>query len=453
MGHPVRPLLETLFRAAVEAVEPGRLVRSVLRTDGGRLLFLREKGAPPAEWPGAGRIFLVGGGKAGRAMGRAALDLMGERVAAGILAVPKGEGGREGAVAFLEAGHPIPDAGSRRAAREMLALLAAAEEDDLAVGLVSGGGSAMISLPAPGLSAEDKEAAFRILLRSGADIAEINTVRKHLSAVKGGRMAEAARSARVFALLLSDVPGDDPSVIASGPFSPDPTTFADASRILTRRGACTAVPPAVWAHVQAGVGGRLPETPKPGAPAFRRVAAGLIGSNGTALAAAARAATAAGVSVRLLPGFLRGEAGRCARAFVEEMRKAASDAAPGRPAVLVAGGETTVTVRGNGIGGRCQEFALSAAVELDGRRGMAVLCAGTDGIDGPTDAAGAVADGATSRRAEALGLSPRKHLENNDAYPFFRALGDLVVTGLTGTNVADVAIGTIASPDDADPIR
>jgi glycerate 2-kinase len=183
------------------------------------------------------------------------------------------------------------------------------------------------------------------------------------------------------------------------------------------------------------------------------VAAGLIGSNGTALAAAARAATAAGVSVRLLPGFLRGEAGWCARAFVEEMRKAASDAAPGRPAVLVAGGETAVTVRGDGKGGRCQEFALSAAVELDGHRGMAVLCAGTDGIDGPTDAAGAMADGATCRRAERLGLSPRKHLENNNAYPFFRALGDLVVTGPTGTNVADVAIGTIVSPDDAGPVR
>jgi glycerate 2-kinase len=453
MGYPARPLLERLFRAAVEAVEPGRLVRAVLRTDGDRLLFLREQGAPPVEWSGKGRIFLVGGGKAGRAMGRAALDLLGDKVAGGILAVPMGEGGREGAVRFLEAGHPLPDEGSRRAAREMLALLAAAQEDDLAIGLISGGGSAMISLPAPGLSAEDKEAAFRILLRSGADITEVNTVRKHLSAVKGGRMAQAARSARVFTLLLSDVPGDDPSVIASGPFSPDPTTFADALRVLINRRACAAVPRAVWAHIQAGVGGLVPETPKPDAPAFQGVAAGLIGSNGKALAAAAQAATAAGGSVRLLPGFLQGEAGRCARAFVEEMRKAASDAAPGRPAVLVAGGETTVAVRGNGMGGRCQEFALSAAVELDGHRGMAVLCAGTDGIDGPTDAAGAVADGATGRRAGTLGLSPRKHLENNDAYPFFRALGDLVVTGPTGTNVGDVAIGMVVSPYDADPIR
>jgi glycerate-2-kinase len=282
------------------------------------------------------------------------------------------------------------------------------------------------------------------LLPSGAGIAEINTVRKHLSRVKGGRLARAAHPARVLALLLSDVPGDDPSVIASGPFSPDPTTYEDTMRILLRRRICAGIPAAVRAHIESGALGTAPETPKPGDPAFERIVSAVIGSNRTALDAASEAARNGGAeTVRLLPGFLRGEARECASAFVREMKETAGRIPAGGSAVLVAGGETTVTVRGKGVGGRCQEFALAAAIALDGEEGMAILCAGTDGADGPTDAAGAVADGATCARARAAGIRPAERLLDNDSHSFFRALSDLVRTGPTGTNVADIALALI----------
>jgi hydroxypyruvate reductase len=230
-------------------------------------------------------------------------------------------------------------------------------------------------------------------------------------------------------------------VIASGPFSPDPTTYADAVGILLRYGLLYAVPAAVRQRLVAGVLGKIPETPKPGDPVFERVTCAIVGSNQVAMEAAAGAAKAEGAQTVLLPGFLRGEARECARAFCGRLREAAASLAPGRTVVLVAGGETTVNVRGNGKGGRSQEFALASALELTGQEGMAVLAVGTDGIDGPTDAAGAFADGATVARASALGLSPGAHMKNNDAYPFFRALDDLIVTGPTGTNVTDLAIG------------
>jgi glycerate-2-kinase len=326
----------------------------------------------------------------------------------------------------------------------MLDLLSSAGEGDLVVGLISGGGSAMISAPPEGVSPEDKEDVLRRMLRSGADIGEFNTVRKHLSQVKGGRLGRAAFPARVFALLLSDVPGDEPSVIASGPFSPDPTTYGDAMEILVRRGIRGEIPASASAHLEAGAAGKVPETPKPDDPAFAGIACAVIGSNRLALEAASAAAGRAGAdTVRLLPGFLRGEARECARSFVEEMRRTSRSLSLGRTAVLIAGGETTVTVRGGGRGGRNQEFALAAAIAMEGEEGMEILAAGTDGVDGPTDAAGAVADGSTCARARIAGRSAEDHLGDNDAYPFFRALSDLVVTGPTGTNVADIAIGLI----------
>jgi hydroxypyruvate reductase len=319
-----------------------------------------------------------------------------------------------------------------------------AGDKDLVVALLSGGGSSMISLPPEGISPEEKEGATRLLLDAGAGIAEINAVRKHLSLVKGGYMARAAHPARVFALLLSDVPGDDPSVIASGPFSPDPTSYVYALEIVARLGILARLPAAVLARLEAGRAVAVPETPKPGDPAFARVARAVIGSNRNALEAASTAAKREGVgTVGVLPGFLRGEARECAGAFVAQLRKASATIPVGTAAVLVAGGETVVGVRGGGKGGRCQEFALSAAIGMDGEEGIAVLCAGTDGIDGPTDAAGAFADGSTCPRAAALGLSPRACLEGNDSHSFFLALSDLVVTGPTGTNVADIAVGVV----------
>lgn len=442
MKEPVRSLLTNLFLRAVASVDPARLVRGTLQRDPEGIALSGGGASSILPWSSVERIILVGGGKAGRPMAQAAASALEGKVAAGAIAVPKGEGGSLGAVRLIETGHPLPDEGSREAAQAMLDVVSRAGENDLVIALISGGGSAMISAPPEGVSSSDKEAVFRLLLRSGADITEFNTVRKHLSRVKGGRIARAAYPARVWALLLSDVPGDDPSVIASGPFSPDPTTYGDAMKVLVERKLYDAMPDAVRAHFEGGLAGRIPESPKPGDSVFRRVSLAVIGSNRVALDAAADAAReeVAG-TVRVLPGFLRGEARECARAFVEELRKAEASAPQGRAVVLLAGGETTVTVRGKGKGGRNQEFALSAAVGMDGIPGMAVLSCGTDGIDGPTDAAGAYADGTTISRAAALGLSPEAHLERNDAYPFFQALSDLVVTGPTGTNVTDIAIG------------
>jgi hydroxypyruvate reductase len=442
MKAPAKPLLTNLFLAAVASVDPARLVRVALRRDAEGISLSGGGASSSVRWSSEGRVLLVGGGKAGRSMAQAAASALAGNLAAGVIAVPKGEGGFLDAVRLIETGHPLPDEGSREAAQAMRDLVSRAGEHDLVIALISGGGSAMISAPPEGVSSSDKEAVFRLLLRSGADITEFNTVRKHLSRVKGGRLAQAAYPARVWALLLSDVPGDNPSVIASGPFSPDPATYGDARKVLIERKLYDVIPDAVRAHIEAGVSGRIPETPKPGDPALERVSLAVIGSNRVAIDAAADAARNEEVeTVRILPGFLRGEARECARAFVEELRRANESAPRGGAVVLIAGGETTVTVRGKGKGGRNQEFALSAAVEMDAMPGMAVLSGGTDGIDGPTDAAGAYADSTTCSRAAALGLSPMDHLDRNDAYPFLQALSDLVVTGPTGTNVTDIAIG------------
>ncbi len=445
MTKTVRDRLFGIFRAAIDASDPARLVGGSLRIGPEGVALACGGKIASAPWTLTRRIRLVGGGKAGRTMAEGALSAIGDRVASGVIAVPAGSGGTSGPVRYIEAGHPVPDRGSHSAAREILSLLAGAEKDDLVIALISGGGSAMISAPVEGVSPDEKAALSGLLMRAGADIVSLNTVRKHLSLVKGGRSALAAYPARVWALLLSDVPGDDPSVIASGPFSPDSTTCADAMGVLSRLGVQDEAPRSAIRHLQAGKAGRAKETPKPGNPVFKTVTCAVVGSNRTALYGAASAAKAEGLApVRLLPGFLSGEAGECARSFVSEMRREASALLPGRTGVLVAGGETAVAVKGAGKGGRNQEFALAAAIELSGAEGLAVLCAGTDGVDGPTDAAGAVADGSTCDRALEIGLSPRSSLENNDSYSFFRALGDLVVTGPTGTNVADIAIGIVS---------
>jgi len=433
------------FRAAVDAVAPGRLVASALRVEGDAVVLDAAGVKTAIPLTSLRKIHLVGAGKAGRAMGEAALAALGKRVAGGVIAVPRGAEGQSGPVRFAVAGHPVPDIFSLAAAREILSVMERAGKGDLVVALVSGGGSAMLSAPAAGITMEEKAETFRFLLRAGADIASFNAVRKHLSEVKGGLLARAAQPATAWALLLSDVPGDDPSVIASGPFSPDPTTYADAIGVLERYGIYYAVPSPVRRHLTEGADGALPETPKQDDPAFLGTTSVLVGTNRTAMDGAAlqmaRELDPGPTSIVLLPGFLRGEARECARSFCARLRKAAEALSPGHAVAMIAGGETTVNVLGSGKGGRNQEFALAAALELAGEGAMAVLAAGTDGIDGPTDAAGAYADGTTVARASSLGLDPGAHLENNDAYPFFRALGDLVVTGPTGTNVADLAIG------------
>jgi len=449
LNPPEKDRLLRAFRAAVDAVDPARLVASALRVEGDAVVLDAPGVRSAVPLSSLWKIHLVGAGKAGRMMGEAALAALGKRVAGGVIAVPRGAEGRSGPVRFPAAGHPVPDIFSFAATREILSLLERAGRGDLVVAVVSGGGSAMLSAPAEGITMEEKAETSRLLLRAGADIASFNAVRKHLSEVKGGLLARAAQPAAIWALLLSDVPGDDPSVIASGPFSPDPTTYADAIGVLERYGIFYAVPSPVRQHLSEGAAGSLPETPKPDDPAFLGTTSAIVGTNRTAMEAARRTArgqVTGSTATALLPGFLRGEARECARSFCTGLRKAAEALSPGHAVAVVAGGETTVNVRGGGKGGRNQEFALAAAVELAGEGAMGVLAAGTDGIDGPTDAAGAYADGTTVARASSLGLDPVAHLENNDAYPFFEALGDLVVTGPTGTNVADLVIGWAGKP-------
>jgi hydroxypyruvate reductase len=339
----------------------------------------------------------------------------------------------------------VPDEAGLAAAAEVESLLSGGRPGDLVLVLVSGGGSALLPAPAEGVTLAEKQAVTSLLLASGADIGEMNCVRKHLSRLKGGGMARRAAPARVATLVLSDVVGDPLDVIASGPTVPDPTTFADALEVLRRRGIAERVPPAVRARLEAGARGEIPETPKPGDPALRGGLPALVGTNRIAVAAAARRARALGFRPLVLSTTVTGEARDVAAvlaAVAREARGSGQPAAP--PCCLLSGGEPTVTLRGKGKGGRNQELALAAALALEGIPGVALLSAGTDGSDGPTDAAGAICDGATAARARAAGLDPRRHLEENDAYPLFAALGDLVVTGPTQTNVMDLHAALVA---------
>jgi len=329
----------------------------------------------------------------------------------------------------------------------MADLLRGAGERDLVVCAISGGGSALMTLPVAGVSLADLQALTQILLRCGATINQINTLRKHLSQVAGGQLARLAHPAAVVSLILSDVVGDPLDVIASGPTVADPTTFADAWQIVADFGVAGQLPQAIIGHLQAGLSGALPDTPKPGDASLERVQNVVIGSNRSAGRAAAAAAEQLGFDTLLLTSFLEGEASQVGRvlaglgkglARAEAMHPVGRPLA--RPACLVLGGETTVTLRGDGKGGRNQEMALSAALALAGWPDLLVACLATDGTDGPTDAAGAFADGSTVPRAAALGMRAAEYLARNDAYPFFHRLGDLIIIGPTQTNVNDLAL-------------
>jgi hydroxypyruvate reductase len=338
-------------------------------------------------------------------------------------------------IRVIEAGHPVPDEQGEAAAREILALASSLAPDDLLLALVSGGGSALLSLPVEGITTADMKAVTRSLLASGAPIQDMNTVRKHLSAIQGGRLAAATR-AQVLALVISDVTGDDPTHIASGPCTPDPTTFADAARILSRNG--VALPASIAARIEAGVAGRVPETPKPGDRAFARVENRVIATAQASLAAAGDTFRAHGVTPLILGDSVTGESREVAKVFAAFARQIRLHGQPMKPpAALISGGETTVTIRGSGRGGRCSEFLLSLAIELDSLAGTYALACDTDGIDGSEDNAGAVLAPDSLARAAGAGLDAKGLLADNDGYGFFSALGDLVVTGPTRTNVND----------------
>ena len=399
-------LLRQMFDAAVAATQPDICVPAHLPD------------------PPTGRTVVVGAGKASAAMARA-LEQNWQGPLEGLVVTRYGHGVPCERIELVEAAHPVPDETGRDAAQRILGLVSGLTADDLVVALISGGGSSLLTLPAPGLTLADKQAVNATLLQSGAPIDAMNCVRKHLSAIKGGRLARAAAPARLEALLVSDVPSDDPAIIASGPTVPDPTTFADARAVIERYG--VAVPAEVEAHLAAGAD----ESPKPGNPCFANTAVRLIAAPSMALAATADVARAAGYAVETLGDAIEGEA----RTVAAEHARRALAAAPGT--IILSGGELTVTLTGGGRGGPNAEYALALALALDGAPNIHALACDTDGIDGSEDNAGARIGPDTLARAAAADVDPRAALAANDSYGVFATIGDLVITGPTHTNVND----------------
>jgi glycerate 2-kinase len=427
----LREVARSIFDAALVAGDVRPLVLRALSSI-----------TPPAQ----GRVLVAGAGKASGAMAAAVEDAWGERIAAGVVAVKDGHLAPTRRIRLVEAGHPVPDERGAAAAKEIRALAESATSEDLVLVLVSGGGSALTPAPAPPITLADKQAMTRLLLAAGATINQLNAVRKHCSLLKGGQLARAAAPARVEALLLSDVIGDPLDVIASGPTTPDVSTFVEALAILDRFGLHEQAPHTIVERFERGACGEIPETPKPGDPIFTRVRNTVIGNNALVVEAAAARARALGLNPHVLTRALEGEAREVAGRFVEMVREIKAGGGPiAAPACLIAGGETTVTVRGRGKGGRCQEFSLAAALAMDGMEDVVVLAAGTDGTDGPTDAAGAIADGQSAARARTQGLDPPGRLDENDSHPVFSSLGDLVMTGPTNTNLLDLYLVLVRS--------
>ncbi|WP_298722792.1 glycerate kinase [uncultured Ferrovibrio sp.] len=382
--------------------------------------------------PPKGRMVVVGAGKAAASMARAVEQHWQGSALDGVVVTRYGHAVDCQSIAVIEASHPVPDAAGEKAAGLILDKVKGLGPDDLVLCLISGGGSALLALPAPGLSLADKQAVNQALLKSGASIAEMNCVRKHLSAIKGGRLAATAAPARVVSLLISDVPGDDPAVIASGPTVPDPTSFADARAVLQKYGITP--PPAVARHLEAA----MDETPKPGDAAFAHTETIMVATPQMALEAAAEVARKAGITPVILGDAIEGEAREVAQVMAGIARQVRRHGQPAKaPCVLLSGGETTVTVRGKGRGGRNAEFLTALAVALDGAEEIYALAADTDGIDGSEDNAGAWLAPDSMARAAAKGVSAKECLANNDGYGFFQATGGLVVTGPTLTNVND----------------
>ncbi len=386
------------------------------------------------------RVVVVGAGKASAPMAAAVEDVIGDAVpVTGSVTVRYGHSAPTCVVRIREASHPVPDEAGVQATRAIVELLAEVNADDLVICVISGGGSALLTLPADGLSLEHVQQTTDVLLRSGASINEINVVRKHLDTVKGGGLARLAAPAQVITLVLSDVVGNPLDAIASGPTVPDTSTWAEAGAVFDRYGLWDKVPRSVVERLRAGRAGQLPDTPKPGDPLFKHTQSVVVGSNLLACAAAAAAASQIGLQSQVLTTYVEGEAREVGRVLAGLLREIDASGHPlARPCLLVAGGETTVTVRGQGLGGRNQELALAAAFSLRGLRAVLLASIGTDGNDGPTDAAGAFVDGSTLDRAAALGLDPRQSLADNDSYRFFDRLGDLIRTGPTNTNVNDL---------------
>lgn len=441
--------LEQIFRAAVARVDPRAMMTERLTLSGSRLSVVTETERITLELDRFDRLIVIGGGKAGATMAAGVEAVLGDRISGGIVAVRDAHNEKLSRIETLIAGHPVPDERSVEAARRILELARGADERTLVLTLISGGGSALLCSPFEGegvaLSLAEKQEVTRLLLSSGATIHEMNCVRKHLSGVKGGRLAAAISPAVSLNLILSDVVGDNLDAIASGLVVPDGTSYADALAIVRRYGMEDLLPETASRILRMGANGELPETPKPGDPLFGAVSNVLLGTNAQALLAAASVATDLGYHTSILSSQVTGEAREVAKFYLgiaKDIRKRSLLAEA--PACVIAGGETTVTIRGDGKGGRNQEMALSFLCEMARQpadtEGVYFLSGGTDGNDGPTDAAGALASRELQHRADERGLNAEDYLSRNDAYNFFDPAGGLLKTGPTNTNVCDVQL-------------
>lgn len=440
-GNSTGTLIE-IFNAALAAVDPYRAVFNFAKIENDCL----HAGDTRFDLSAFERIIVVGAGKATARMAQAVEALLGERISAGLIVVKDGHSLPLSVIEQMEAAHPVPNEAGEAGTKRILEMMQAADAKTLVICLLSGGGSALLVAPAEGLTLQDKQEVTSLLLKTGASIDELNAVRKHLSAVKGGRLAQAAYPAQVVTLLLSDVIGDRLDVIASGPTAPDGSTFGDALAVIAKYGLQEKIPLRIVAHLEKGAGGQISETVKNGDRCLDKTRNVIVGAISLALDAAQEKSRQLGLTAKIIGAELRGEAREAARFLAQTARSTLAGLRAGERCCLLCGGETTVTVKGAGKGGRNQELALAFALEIEGLEGVSLLSAGTDGGDGPTDAAGAIVDGNTSVLARSLGLAPVQYLDNNDSYSFFRQLDALsggqthFITGPTGTNVMDMQV-------------
>lgn len=433
-----RRMVVEALESALAAVDPHALVSRHVKRRGDKLL-INDDSISLRKYDG---IFVIGAGKASGAMAEALEKTLGNRLKGGLIIVPAGqERPKLSRVEAVAGSHPIPDEISVKAAKELVAHAENLSDRDLLVCAISGGGSALLSLPPDPLTIEEKGKVVQLVMNAGATIVELNTIRKHLSAIKGGWLANRSGAGRIVGLVISDVVGDRLDSIASGPTSPDPTTFSDAIKILKKYDLLESIPQAAAEILRKGAAGAIAENPKASDPCFRKVSHHILGNNRVACLAAQKHLRSTGIRTKILSSSITGEA-RYLGAFIGSLAReiAKFDEPFRRPCAFVLGGETTVRVTGSGLGGRNQECAMECAREIDGIDAMAMASIGTDGIDGPTDAAGAVVDGMTISRSETLGLDPDELLAHNDSYRFFQPLRDHVVTGRTNTNVNDIAV-------------
>jgi hydroxypyruvate reductase len=438
----MKRMAKDVFLKALSAVDPSKILKDRIRIEKDRLLIKTEGNSEKVfDLNGVDKIFLVGTGKASSSMAQAIEEIFEDRITRGVITTKYGHLLPLKKTEIIEAGHPLPDRKGYEGAKKIQRLLKESGPKDLVIFILSGGGSALLPFPADPIELKEKQEVTQLLLDCGADIKEINTIRKHISRMKGGWLAKWAYPSTVIGFILSDVVGDHLDVIGSGPTVPDPSTFEEAWEILKKYDLLNEIAPSIWRHLQLGKEGKVEETPKPQEVVFERVYNILLGSNILALLAAKEEATAFGFNTLILSSSIEGETREAARFHTAIAKEVISSENPiRRPACILSGGETTVTIKGKGFGGRNQEFVLAGALEISGIEKVVLLSGGTDGTDGPTDATGAVADHTTVQRGKSMGLDPNFYLDNNDAYPFFEKLGDLLITGPTHTNVMDVRI-------------